>query len=149
MGYRKQAWQFRVSFRQGGEGVLLPLVAGCPPKQSVLPEYWPLLEVKLPILFQCFMLDSYVVFPSTRSVSAQVTWSIDRWHENAPKVVSESLKFKYFLLLPLHNLSKWIPGHVFTLDLAVNNSVFVTSDQDCQVTICSGIFLYHVMTFSH
>ena len=36
------------------------------------------------------------VFPSTGSVSAQIMWSICRWHENALEVVSESLKLKNF-----------------------------------------------------
>jgi len=34
------------------------------------------------------------VLPSTRSVSAQVMWSFHRWQENAPDVISESLKIQ-------------------------------------------------------
>ena len=70
-----------------------------------LPECCLPLEVKLPFFFSMVK----VQFPSAKSVSAQVMWSIRRWHENAPEVVSES-KFKVTyisLLSPLDNISKW------------------------------------------
>jgi len=77
-----------------------------------LPECCLPLEVKLP-----FFSMVKVQFPSAKSVSAQVMWSIRRWHENAPEVVSES-KFKVTyisLLSPLDNISKLNPAQSYRI----------------------------------